>query len=58
MIDTCSNCSMWMYNRWTEEEYGMGVGLCELDGMPVFTDHKCPFHLTEDEELIISSGEA
>lgn len=41
----CSTCSRWEYNRWTEEKYGMGVGVCELDGQPAFCDRSdCDFH--------------
>ena len=48
-MESCSNCSMWMYNYWTEDKFGMGVGICELDGSPSFSDHKCQFHLPEEE---------
>ena len=36
----CSNCKRWHYDRWTEEKYGMGVGVCRGDGQPTFCDRK------------------
>jgi wyosine [tRNA(Phe)-imidazoG37] synthetase (radical SAM superfamily) len=41
--EICSNCRRWRYNRWTEEKYGMGVGVCGLDNSPQFCSHRCPF---------------
>lgn len=34
----CSTCESWQYNRWTEDKYGMGVGICAEDGSPKFCD--------------------
>ena len=46
---TCSCCRYWFYNRYTEEIYGMGVGVCRVDGKQRFCDHKCPFCVEETE---------
>jgi hypothetical protein len=46
--NTCSTCDLWYYDRWTEEKYGMGVGVCGADDTPVFCDKSdCPFHSNE-----------
>lgn len=46
----CSSCGHFRYDRWTEQKYGMGCGVCELDGTEKFCDHhNCPFHSKEDE---------
>ena len=37
----CSNCRAWRYNRFTEEQYGMGVGICGADGSQPFCSHRC-----------------
>ena len=37
----CSNCRAWRYDRYTEEKYGMGVGICNADGTDQFCEHKC-----------------
>lgn len=37
----CSNCTAWNYNRFTEEKYGMGVGVCSHDGSIQFCSHPC-----------------
>lgn len=45
----CCNCKHWRYDRWLEEKYGMGVGVCELDNTERFCDHhNCLFHSEED----------
>lgn len=44
----CFTCDNWRYDHWTEDRYGMGVGLCKLDGQARFCDHSgCPFHSEE-----------
>lgn len=46
----CSTCQWWKYDRWTEEKYGMGVGVCKADGLPTFCDKSnCPFHSAEED---------
>lgn len=41
----CSTCGHWQYDRWTEEKYGMGVGICGIDISPTFCDRTdCIFH--------------
>lgn len=46
----CSTCRYWHYDRWTEEKYGMGVGVCRADNSPAFCDkHDCPFHSDEED---------
>ena len=46
--NTCSTCDLWYYDRWTEEKYGMGVGVCGADDTPAFCDKSdCPFHSNE-----------
>lgn len=37
----CGNCQAWVYDRYTEEKYGMGVGICSHDGSPQFCSHPC-----------------
>lgn len=49
-MQTCNQCNYWAYNRFTEETYGMGVGVCRVDGSQRFCEHKCPFCVCEDEE--------
>lgn len=42
---TCSTCTHWNYNKYIEEKYGMGVGICTLDGRDVFCDRSnCIMH--------------
>ena len=50
MMCTCSSCNYWEYTRLTEENYGIGVGLCRVDGSRTVCDHKCPFCKTEAED--------
>ena len=38
----CENCRGWIYDRYTEENYGMGVGICQYDGSERFCSHPCP----------------
>lgn len=50
MMNTCKNCVLWHYSRYTEEKYGMGVGVCGADGRQTFCEHKCPFVVEKDEQ--------
>lgn len=43
----CCSCVLWEYNKFTEEVYGMGVGVCGADGSQRFCEHKCPFCVEE-----------
>lgn len=48
--ECCSTCCYWQYDRWTEEKYGMGVGICGLDAQPAFCDKSdCLFHIENKE---------
>lgn len=47
----CSTCTYWNYDRYTEGKYGIGVGVCTVDGQPTFCDkHDCMFHSNEENE--------
>ena len=46
----CHNCALWRYDRFTEEYYGMGVGICEADGTQRFCEHECPFAIESEDE--------
>lgn len=50
--NVCSNCKSWRYDRFTEENYGMGVGVCGADNSPQFCSHPCVFcrPIVEDEK--------
>ena len=46
----CSSCVHWHYDRWTEEKYGMGVGICTVNNQPTFCDRNdCMFHDEKEE---------
>lgn len=46
----CSNCKYWLYNQQIEKFYGMGVGLCRLNGCQVFCDsNNCSMHSLNKE---------
>ena len=34
----CENCRYWVYNKHTENSYGMGVGICGLNGAEAFCE--------------------
>ena len=47
----CSACIHWHYDRWTEEKYGMGVGVCQADNSPAFCDKTdCPFFDDKEDQ--------
>ena len=49
-MNTCSNCLYWRYDRWTEEKYGMGCGVCTVDNVVTFCDRRdCLFHSEEED---------
>jgi len=50
MDNICSNCSCWVYNKYTEENYGMGVGRCSADGSMQWCEHRCPFMIPKEDE--------
>ena len=46
----CSTCTHWDYDRWIEDKYGMGVGICRADNQPTFCGHRnCIFHDEKEE---------
>ena len=45
----CSGCRYWEYTKFTEERYGMGVGICRIDHSQTFCDHVCPFCVTQEQ---------
>mgnify|MGYP004601500173 CR=1 FL=1 len=34
----CENCRYWVYNKRTKNNYGMGAGICGLNGAEAFCE--------------------